>query len=522
MAVRDDLKVLLMARNDIIYLVTFEEHKAQKLLKELVDELNLGDFWTWSVTDGVRRYDTSFSGGGSGEYSSNYKQVDFFGVIEWVEKTVKQNAVIALRGFNQGFSDMTVRRRLLDYCLHRDQRMENGNLPYTPLIIIASVLDIPQELEKEIAVVDMGLPTHEEIMARINTLEEFVKKEKGVTMDAERKESLAWACQGLSDIEIESALARSMAKSGELSPEFVKEFKRQSVRKNGQVDIVVHDGNLDDVGGNDLLKAWVKERAGTFMDPKALAFGCAPPKGLLLLGHPGTGKSLSAKTIAATLELDLLRWDLGRSFKGFVGSTENSAYEVLKLADAVAPVVLWIDEIEKGLSGTGSSNMTDGGTTNRFYQLILTWLQEHTTPVLVLATANDVLQLPDALMRAGRFDKVFWVDLPAPEEREEIFGIHLRKRKRDPEKFDLKAAAKNSNGFSGAEIEQVVQDAITTRYYRSQGEVDVTTEDLLEVAAQTKPLSVLRSEDFAKMRLWAKEHAKFASSLAEKAAGVVK
>jgi SpoVK/Ycf46/Vps4 family AAA+-type ATPase len=176
--------------------------------------------------------------------------------------------------------------------------------------------------------------------------------------------------------------------------------------------------------------------------------------------------------------------------------------------------VLWIDEIDKALSGTGSSNFSDSGTTSRFYQIILTWLQERTAPVFVIATANDVLQLPDALLRAGRFDQVFWVDLPVKEEREEIFAIHLGKKKRAKENFDLSKLAEATDGFSGAEIEQLVKDTIAMRYQLSKGELDIDTQDIIDVSRKMKPLSVLRKDTFDKMRAWAQTHARFASSLA--------
>jgi SpoVK/Ycf46/Vps4 family AAA+-type ATPase len=512
-----------MARYDLIYLVTYEEHKAQEMLKDLCIDMQIGDYWTWSLTDGARRYGAEIpqdilNNPEKWDSCKDFTMVDYFSVITWAESNFKSDALITLRGYNQGLNDPPTQRKLRDFCLHRDQRMNDPSLPYTPMVIIAPTLDIPKELEKEIAVVEMILPSYEEIMCHVNMMDDLIQTARSSDAIADEiKDKIVKACQGLSDIDIENALARSMAKTGELTPDVIKEFKRQIIHKNGQVDIIVHNGNLADVGGNDVLKTWITERACNFMDKGAIEFGCTPPKGLLLLGHPGTGKTLAAKSIASKLGLDLIRWDIGRSFKGLVGASENNAYEVLKLADAVSPCVLWIDEIDKALSGTGSSNFSDGGTTNRVYQLVLTWLQEHTSPVFVIATANDVLQLPDALMRAGRFDQVFWVDLPVEKEREEIFNIHLKKRGRNPENFNLQKAAEATEGFSGAEIEQVVKDSLTTRYHLSRGQMDIDTQDLVDAANGTKPLSVLRKDVFTKMRAWAKEHAQFASSLAASA-----
>jgi ATP-dependent 26S proteasome regulatory subunit len=521
LSVKDELRVLLTARNDIIYLVTYEEHKAQEIIKELVAEMSLGDYWTWSFTDGARRYGVNIPEDvlldpNKRANCKDFKEVDFFSLIGWVEHDIKSDTVFVLRDYNAGFhEDMPTKRALRDFCLHRDQQKNNSDIPYTPFIIISPVLDVPKELEKEISVINMSLPDYTEIMTHVKLVNELVKKYSNNDISEKELDNVVRACQGLSDIDIENALAISMAKDGKLTSDIIKQFKRQIIRKNGQVDIVLQNGNLSDVGGNDVLKTWIYEHTDAFNDQKAIEFGCTPVKGLLLLGHPGTGKTLTAKSIAAQMGLDLIRWDVGRSFKGLVGATENNAYEVLRLADSVSPVVLWIDEIDKALSGTGSSNYSDGGTTNRFYQIVLTWLQEHTSPVFVIATANDVLQLPDALMRAGRFDQVFWVDLPTTEEREEIFSIHLRKRNRDPKKFDLTAMAEVTEGFSGAEIEQVVKDALSMRYALSRGAVDINTDDVVAVAKKTKPLSVLRRDTFTKMRNWAKEHARFASSKAE-------
>lgn len=383
MSAKEDIKTLILARNDIIYLVTQEEHKAQEMIKEIAMELQFGDYWTWSITDGARRYGVTISRDILDNPASWDACPDFFGnldfnaIIRWAEGYFVNDAILVLRGFNKGFVDIPTLRRLQDYCLHRDQRMSDPNLPYVPFIIIAPVIDIPKELEKEIAVVDMTLPTATEIRSHIDLINELLcKTSPDRALEEEDVERIIRACQGLSDIDIENALALSMAKTGTLDHNVIKEFKRQIIKKNSQVDIIVPEGTLDNVGGNDVLKQWIKERALNFMDPEAIKFGCKPPKGLLLLGHPGTGKTLAAKCIAASLGLDLVRWDLGRSFQGLVGSSENNVHAVLKMLDAIAPAVVLIDEVDKSLSGTGSSNFSDGGTTNRVYQIILTWLDK--------------------------------------------------------------------------------------------------------------------------------------------------
>ncbi|OYT75045.1 MAG: ATPase, partial [Armatimonadetes bacterium JP3_11] len=261
-------------------------------------------------------------------------------------------------------------------------------------------------------------------------------------------------------------------------------------------------------GGLDLLKEWLRKRRAS-LSREAREFGLPAPKGVLLLGVQGTGKSLSAKAIANLWGLPMLRLDVGRVFGSLVGASEANMRAAIRTAEAVAPCILWIDELEKGFAGVQGSGVSDSGTTARVFATFLTWMQDKRAPVFVVATANDVSQLPPELLRKGRFDEIFFIDLPTLPEREQIFAIHLRKRKRDPAQYDLKTLARATEGFSGAEIEQVVIAGLFTAFDAGR---ELTTEDMLDEVRHTVPLSVMMREEIEELRTWAQLRTRPASS----------
>jgi SpoVK/Ycf46/Vps4 family AAA+-type ATPase len=256
-----------------------------------------------------------------------------------------------------------------------------------------------------------------------------------------------------------------------------------------------------------LLKEWLAKRALAFSE-RARRFGLPEPRGLLLLGVQGAGKSLIAKAVASQWQLPLLRLDLGRMFSQLVGSSEQNMRTALRLAESVAPCVLWLDELEKGLAGAASSHLSDAGTTARVFGSFLTWMQEKTSPVFVIATSNDISILPPEALRKGRFDEIFFIDLPASDERREIFAIHLAKRGRDPLAFDLNTLARQSEGFSGAEIEQAV---ISGLYDAFEADRELDNDDLLCNLNNTVPLSHTFEAHIGALRNWARSHARSAS-----------
>jgi SpoVK/Ycf46/Vps4 family AAA+-type ATPase len=284
--------------------------------------------------------------------------------------------------------------------------------------------------------------------------------------------------------------------------------KEQIIRKSGTLEFYRAAEGFGDVGGLDVLKQWMEKRTQAF-GQKARDFGLPAPKGILLLGVQGCGKSLSCKAVASQWRLPLLRLDVGKIFSGIVGSSEENMRRAIRMSESVSPTILWLDELEKGFAGTQSSPFSDGGTTSRVFASFITWLQEKTAPVFVVATANRIEDLPPELLRKGRFDEIFFVDLPDEHERREIFTIHLRRRNRDPAGFDLDQLAAAAEGFSGAEIEQTIVAALFDAFDAGR---DITTEDVLRNVRESVPLSRTMREQIEELRSWAGTRARQASA----------
>jgi SpoVK/Ycf46/Vps4 family AAA+-type ATPase len=280
--------------------------------------------------------------------------------------------------------------------------------------------------------------------------------------------------------------------------------KRQVIRKSGLLEYYGVDADLADVGGMDVLKDWLRKRVRAFSD-EARAYGLPQPRGILLMGVQGCGKSLVAKTIARQWQLPLLRMDMSMIFQGYIGSSEQNMRNATKTAESLAPVVLWIDEIEKAFSGVEGSGSSDAGTTARVVGTFLTWIQEKTAPVFVVATANEVRELPPELLRKGRLDEIFFVDLPRSRERAEIFAIHLHKVRREPMKYDLPELVGASRGFSGAEIEQAIIAGLHESFFDGR---ELETRDILKAIRDTVPLSRTMREKVEELRVWARDRAR--------------
>jgi SpoVK/Ycf46/Vps4 family AAA+-type ATPase len=319
--------------------------------------------------------------------------------------------------------------------------------------------------------------------------------------------------QGMTLKELEQTLALAVVKKGSVDhrviPLVLRE-KEQIVRKSTVLECVRWDSGFEAVGGLDLLKAFLAARRDAF-SAEARSFGLPAPRGICLIGVQGCGKSLSAKSVASFYRLPLLRFDVGRVFAGIVGRSEENVRAALALAESIAPCVLWIDELEKSLSGTHSSSVSDAGTTARVISTITTWLQERGGEgVYVVATANSIAHLPPELLRKGRFDEIFFVDLPTEGERQEILKIHVVKRDRDPADFELRQVASATEGFSGAELEEVVIAGLYTAFAARR---PLTTDDLLGATRQTVPLSSTMKEHVEALRAWTTGRARRASSL---------
>jgi SpoVK/Ycf46/Vps4 family AAA+-type ATPase len=410
--------------------------------------------------------------------------------------------VVLLKDFHAYMKDYRVIRLLRDLAIRMRGKSQT-------VIICAPSLVLPNDLEKEVTVVEFPLPDANEIGDTLDRVTAAVKGNPSVdtTLTPIERERVVKSAQGLTMDEIESVFARSLVEKRKFDLDAILEEKKQIIRKSGLLEYYAPDSSIADVGGLDSLKEWLDQRTKTFSD-EARNFGIPAPKGILLLGVQGTGKSLTAKAVACTWNLPLLKLDVGRIFGSLVGQSEENIRKAISTAESVAPCVLWADELEKGFAGSGSSGVSDSGTTARVFATFLTWMSEKTKPVFMIATANDVTALPPEMLRKGRFDEIFFVDLPDEQEREQVFAIHLQKRKRPVERFDLKALADVTHGFSGAEIEQVVVGALYVAFDQSR---DLQQDDLIAEAKAVVPLSVMMKEEIDELRTWAEMRTRPAS-----------
>jgi SpoVK/Ycf46/Vps4 family AAA+-type ATPase len=395
--------------------------------------------------------------------------------------------------------------------LRKAARMNNRSDIKERMIVLGTTTQVlKQELEKEMPILDLPLPnlkTLELILTsvardRFNLPDDKIKPTK----------RLLEAATGLTAMEAELAFAKAAAQNGQLTEseiDIINAEKEQIIKKSGILEFFQPSESMANVGGLDQLKTWFNQRGGAFSE-EAAKFGLEPPKGVMLLGIPGCGKSLTAKAAASLWRFPLIRFDLGKVFGGIVGESERNIREALRVAEAVSPCILWIDEIEKGLSGSQSSGQTDGGVSSRVFGTFLTWMQEKTAPVFVLATSNNIEQLPPEMLRKGRFDEIFFCDLPSEEIRKDIFKIHLSTHNKNnlPE-FNLNRLAKISALFSGAEIEQTVKDGMFTAFHNGR---DLVQQDVENAINETYPLAKTMRESITKMREWASARARLASS----------
>ncbi len=491
-----------------IYISSFEEDRISESIRAAMDDRDLikseRKLYTWTQTEGI-----------VGDSERIRDTVSPINAINAISKT-KDDAIFILRDFHVYFGgernarpDAAVIRRLRDI-------LPMLKMTRKTVVFVSPKLVIPCDMEKEISILDFDLPNEQEIRGLLDELIEGLTPET-VKLSEDDKSLLARSALGLTMQEAENAFCRAIVniKGLDLSAlSIIHEEKNQVVKKTGVLEFVKSDLNIDDIGGLENLKTWLLRRNNSWSE-KAKKYNLPAPKGVLITGVPGCGKSLTAKAMSAIWGLPLLKLDMGKIFGGIVGSSEENMRKAIATAEAVSPSILWVDEIEKGFSGLKSGG--DSGTSARVFGTFLTWMQEKTEPVFVIATANDISSLPPELLRKGRFDEIFFVDLPTLKEREKIFNVHIKKILKNsdinhdilPDSETCHELAMASAGYVGAEIEQIVISAMYEAFYNDRG---LNKDDVLKAIKETVPLSATQREQILELRAWAQERAVLATA----------
>lgn len=503
-AVREEIETLVRARYPLTYIVSFEEARVEEQLLEIARALNK-ELWLWTITKGFvhasqpRTLDNT---------ADPLLALDAILRMESAVTSQSSGSLYVLKDFHPflGSDQVVAIRKLRDVTRYLLQTTSS-------VFILAPVLRVPPDLEKEITVLEFPLPSEEEINQLLDKYEKEHQHQLVIRLDPVTREAMVKALLGLTYTEAENVLSRALVTDRRLDasdlPLIIQE-KEQIIKKSGILEFYPLRESLDEVGGLNELKNWLHRKRCAF-DARASAFGIRTPKGVLLIGVPGCGKSLTAKAVANAWKMPLLRFDLGKVFGMYVGQSEENTRRAIRTAESIAPCILWIDELEKGFSGLSSSDL-DSGVVARVFGTFITWLQEKTAPVYVVATANDVSRLPPELLRKGRFDEIFFVDLPMEDERKEIFRVHLRIRRRDPDtlKLDLQALSRATEGYTGADIEGIIDEVLERAF--TDGERQPSTEDFLKVIDKTLPLSATMKERIEQLRSWAATRARPAST----------
>lgn len=480
MSFLNEFVLLLKARYPIIYISTYEEERLEYIIRYCTKKYVSRTYYSWDFVDG---------------YQGNPNDMGFAAknpleALELVDKLTKETAsVFVLKDYDNFLKDLSIIRKLKN--LSRSLKTQPKNL-----IIISPEINIPDTLREFVTLIEFPLPTYNEIKEELVRLTTSLKQE----ISEDLLLNLTTACQGLSLERIRRVLSKVIAQSGNIdksSPRLVLEEKKQIIQQTQLLEFSLTDKKITDLGGLDNFKDWLKLRSEAFL-PAAKEYGLPYPKGLLLVGVQGTGKSLAAKTVSSEWNLPLLRLDFGRLFASLIGQSESRVRKMIQIAEALSPCVLWVDEIDKAFAGAQSSG--DSGTTSRVLATFLTWMSEKTSPVFVVATANNIEWIPPEIIRKGRFDEVFFLALPTKEERQAIFDVHLRKaRPNRVHEFALPLLSDLSKDFSGAEIEQVVIEAMRLGYSKGR---DFKTEDILASIQKIVPLARTKNREITLLQKW--------------------
>ena len=479
-----DLKLLVLSRHPLICIRSFEEGRVIRLVERMAAELRVPGF-VWKATLGLARFGTG---------QAIYESQSAIKALQLVT-SMRSDGIYLMLDLHRYLEDPIIVRTLRDIAasFSRDRRA---------LMLCAPDFDLPPELEKAAVPFKLELPGMRELrvmvgrtlrdLAMVNTIRVSVEKD-----DLHR---ITQSLKGLTLLEAERVLTRVIMEDLSLTPGDISRIlslKKDLISRDGVLEYYPQEESLKSVGGLGNLKKWLRRRAAAFSSD-AREHGLEPPRGILLLGVQGCGKSLCARAVSSEWNLPLLRLDPGRLYNKYVGESEKNLRKALSVAEAMGPSVLWLDEVEKGFSSQSSDN--DGGLSRRLLGTFLSWLQDRKASVFVVATANDIESIPPELFRKGRFDEVFFVDLPSDMAREQIFRIHLSRRKQDPKTFDLSRLAEEAAGFSGAEIEQAIVSALYAAFPdRKKLDTSILTEEI----RSTVPLSRTYREKIESLRRWA-------------------
>jgi ATP-dependent 26S proteasome regulatory subunit len=477
----DELTLLLKARYPIIYITTLEEDRVEYIIRKSIKTNFNRSIYSWDFIDG---------------YTNNPNKEGFakrnpVQALELIERLRPQTpALFLLKDFNRFLTDISISRKLKN--ITRILKLQ----PKT-ILIIGSELNIPKELYDLITILQFQLPIDNEINYELKRLVESLN----IEINPQILESLTRACQGLSLERIRRVLSKIIAKYKTIDENSIQVLLNEKKQLISQTEILEYwsvTETIAKIGGVDNLKDWLKKRRISF-DAQASHYGLPTPRGLLLVGIQGTGKSLTAKAIATEWQLPLLKLDVGKLFGGIIGESESRLREMIELAETISPCILWIDEIDKAFTKTDSNG--DSGTSNRVLATFISWLSEKTKPVFVVATANNVELLPLEIIRKGRFDEIFFLDLPQKQEREEIFKIHIKEfRPNNWKSFDYSKLGQLSESFSGAEIRQSIIEGMYHAFYEKR---EFTTEDICFAVTQLIPLSQLENSQTLTLKNWA-------------------
>ncbi|HUP47698.1 MAG TPA: AAA family ATPase [Thermoanaerobaculia bacterium] len=477
-----DLERLLQSFHTLIAVETVEEERVRSILMEVATRLTVPLF-EWSLHGGLKRR--------IGNEMEGTK--DPLSMLQRIEEIHSGDAIYLLKDLGPHLGNANVARVLRELVT----RIHSSR---SAIVITGEPIELPRDIESLAVRFELLLPDEREIREVVRQVIDSMTTRRRVHVDLSRDDAmrLVRSLAGLTLNQVRRVIAQAIVADDRLSGEDIDRvvrWKGEIIERGGLLEFFPLEGNTFELGGFDRLKAWL-ERARIGFSREARALNLAPPKGVLFVGVQGCGKSLAAKFIAREWKLPLLKLDAGRLYDKYVGESEKNFRRATTVAEAMAPVVLWIDELEKAF-GQGGSNDADGGLSQRLFGALLTWLQEKKEEVFVIGSANDLSRLPPEFLRKGRFDEIFFVDLPVEEERRNIFSIHLRLRKQDPARFDLERLAAATEGFSGAEIEQAVISALYRALHVKRG---LTTEKILDAVKSTVPLSVTRSEDISRLR----------------------